>query len=473
MKDSKEKIHMPVQPAAERIKNFKEVALGLDEEAALKEAARCLNCKKPACVKGCPVGINIPKFIELIKDKKFIEAAMVIKEDNLLPAVCGRVCPQENQCEKACILSKRGDPINIGYLERFVADYEKNNKGSKEIPISIKDNGKRIAVIGSGPSGLTCASQLRKLGYQVVLFEAFHKPGGVLIYGIPSFRLPKDIVHYEIESLKKMGVTVKVNSVIGRIKDVNELLEEGFSAVYIATGAGYPMFMGIPGEDLNYVYSSNEFLTRVNLMEAYKFPETDTPLILGKKVAVVGGGNTAMDSARCALRMGADKVYCVYRRSKKEMPARAEEVEHASEEGIEFIFLSAPVKYLGDEENNVKKAVCIRMELGEPDESGRRRPLPIEGSEFTLDVDSVVIAIGTHANPLISETTGLGINKRGYITTDPEGRTTKKGVYAGGDIVTGSATVIEAMGAGKKVAQVINEDLQGVRSPHLTLNIFH
>ena len=470
MTKGKEKIRMPAQDVNLRRKNFNEVALGLTKEQAIEEAKRCLNCKNPVCIKGCPVGINIPKFIQLIKEEKFQEAAEVIKEDNLLPAVCGRVCPQEDQCEKACVLSKKGNPIAIGYLERFVADYEKKNNPHKadnaiDYQLSTIDSQQRkIAVIGSGPSGLTCACELRKLGYEVVLFEAFHKLGGVLIYGIPSFRLPKDIVNYEIDNLRKMGVEIKTNNVIGRIKKVDELLEEGFSAVYIATGAGHPIFMGIPGEELNYIYSSNEFLTRVNLMEAYKFPETDTPVILGKRAAVIGGGNTAMDSARCALRMGTEKVYCIYRRSEKEMPARIEEIEHAKEEGIEFIFLAAPVKYIGDENNNVKKAECIRMKLAEPDDSGRRKPVPIEGSNFTIDVDSVIIAIGTNANPLISDTTKeLNTNKWGYIVADEYGRTTKKRVYAGGDIVTGSATVIEAMGAGKKVAQVIDEDLNKKR----------
>jgi glutamate synthase (NADPH/NADH) small chain len=450
---------MPAQEALKRKNNFDEVALGLTEEQALKEAARCLNCKNPTCIQGCPVGIDIRHFIQLIKEKKYLDAAKVIKEDNLLPSVCGRVCPQENQCEAACVLSKKGNPISIGYLERFVADYERNYKEEEIKKIASKKN-KKVAVIGSGPSGLTCASELKKLGYEVTLFEAFHKPGGVLVYGIPSFRLPNEIVEYEIDNLKKMGVEIKTNSVIGRLKTIDQLFSEGYSAAYVATGSGHPVFMGIVGEELNYVYSSNEFLTRVNLMEAYKFPEVDTPVVIGKKVAVVGGGNTAMDSARCALRLGAEKVYCLYRRTEHEMPARAEEIEHAKEEGVEFMFLTAPVKYIGDENNNIKKAICIKMELGKPDESGRRRPLPIKGSEFEIEIDSVIVAIGTNANPLISETTeNLDINKWGYIVADEEGRTTKKGVYAGGDIVTGSATVIKAMGAGKKVAHVIDEDL--------------
>ncbi|MCK5306781.1 MAG: NADPH-dependent glutamate synthase [Candidatus Omnitrophica bacterium] len=473
MPGPKEIIYMPAQDPEKRKKNFDEVALGLSEEQAVSEAQRCLNCKKPLCMQGCPVGISIPEFIMLIKERKFLEAARVIKKENLLPAICGRVCPQEDQCEKACVLDRTGKAIAIGYLERFAADYEmKNSQHKKEKgaishqPSAISSQQCKIAVIGSGPSGLTCASELRKKGYQVTLFEAFHKPGGVLMYGIPSFRLPKEIVKYEIDNLRKMGVEIKVNSVIGRLKTVDQLIkDEGYSAVYIATGAGHPVFMGIVGEELNYIYSSNEFLTRCNLMEAYKFPETDTPIVLGKRVAVIGGGNTAMDSARCALRMGTEKVYCVYRRSEKEMPARVEEIEHAKEEGIEFMFLTAPVRYTGDEDNNVKKAVCIKMELGEPDASGRRRPVPIEGSEFEIEVDSVIVAIGTNANPLISDTTdNLEVNKWGYITTDEEGRTTKKQVYAGGDIVTGSATVIEAMGAGKKAAHIIDKDLCRDRS---------
>ena len=460
MSKPNEKVHMLTQDAQKRKNNFSEVATGLTEELVLQEAERCLNCKNPLCVAGCPVGINIPKFIQLIKEKKYLEAAVVINQDNLLPAICGRVCPQENQCEQACVLNKSGKSIGIGYLERFVADYQRKHskEETKERPSS---KGKKVAIIGSGPSGLTCASELKKMGYGVTIFEAFHKPGGVLVYGIPEFRLPKDIVNYEIDNLRKMGVEIRTNSVIGRLKTIDKLFEEGFDAVYIATGAGHPVFMSVEGEELNYVYSSNEFLTRVNLMEAYKFPEVDTPVVLGKKVAVIGGGNTAMDSARCALRMGTEKVYCIYRRSEKEMPARVEEIEHAKEEGVEFMFLTAPVKYIGDTENNVKKAVCIKMELGEPDASGRRRPVPISGSEFEIEVDSVVVAIGTNANPLISETTkDMEVNKWGYIVANDAGRTTKKYVYAGGDIVTGSATVIKAMGAGKEAAHVIDEDLE-------------
>lgn len=460
MSKAKEKIYMPTQAAHERIKNFDEVALGLKEKEALKEAKRCLNCKDPVCIKGCPVGINIPKFIQLTKDKKFQEAIQQIKKDNILPSVCGRVCPQEDQCEKACVLSKKGNPITIGYLERFVADYERENAKSAS-PQLEKEKDEKVAIIGSGPSGLTCASELRKLGYQVIIFEGLHKAGGVLSYGIPSFRLPNDVLNYEIENLKKMGVQIHTNSVIGRLKTIDQLLKEDFSAVYIATGAGHPVFMGIPGEDFNYIYSANEFLTRMNLMEAYKFPQSDTPVILGKRVAVIGGGNTAMDAARCALRMGTKKVYCIYRRSKHEMPARIEEIKHAEEEGVEFTFLASPIKYLGDKDNNVKRAECIRMRLTEPDDSGRRKPVPIEGSNFTIDVDSVIVAIGTDANPLIAETTkNLKTNKWGYIIIDEKGRTNKRKVYAGGDIVTGSATVIEAMGAGKIAAHTIDADLK-------------
>jgi glutamate synthase (NADPH) small chain len=477
-------LFMPQQSAELRVKNFDEVALGLKESQALKEAQRCLNCKNAKCISGCPVGINIPGFIQLIKNKKYKEAAEVIKKDNLLPAVCGRVCPQEDQCEKACILSKKGKPINIGYLERFVSDYGiKNSLKSPPTPglwragkVHGPEKGKdtidhqlstinsqrvKVAVVGSGPAGLTCASELKKLGYDVVIFEALHKPGGVLTYGIPSFRLPNKIVEYEIENLKEMGVEIKTNYVIGRTKTIDELLSEGFSAIYIAVGAGHPVFMGIPGEDLNYVYSANEFLTRINLMEAYKFPEADTPVILGKRVAVIGGGNTAMDAARSALRLPeTEKVTLLYRRTRSEMPARIEEIKHAEEEGIEFMFLTSPVRYIGDEKNKVRRVECIKMKLGEPDESGRRRPVPIERSEFSMDIDSAIVAIGTDANPLILKTTdGLRTNKWSYISIDQEGRTSKKRVYAGGDIVTGSATVIEAMGAGKRAAHTIDKDL--------------
>ena len=444
-----------------RSKNFDEVPLGYTEEEALLEAQRCLHCKKPFCVAGCPVDIDIPGFIALISEKDFIGAAHKIKETNSLPAVCGRVCPQENQCEEVCVLGKKGDPVAIGRLERFVADYERT-AGDILIPeISLK-TGKRIAVVGSGPAGLTIAGDLVKLGHDVTVFEALHKAGGVLIYGIPEFRLPKDIVDAEVEYLEKLGAEIVTNAVIGRGKTVDDLLEEGYDAVFLGVGAGAPVFMNIPGENLSGIYSANEYLTRSNLMKAYRFPEYDTPIARGKNVAVLGAGNVTMDSARTALRLGAEKVTVVYRRTEVEMPARAEEVHHAKEEGVEFKLLTNPVEYIGDENGWVKGAKCIQMELGEPDDSGRRRPVPIEGSEFVIDVDMVVVAIGTNANPVIPITTpGLEINKWGYIVADEEtGKTSREGIYAGGDIVTGSATVILAMGAAKKAARAIDEYLK-------------
>ncbi len=457
---SKTKTPMPSQDAKLRSKNFNEVALGYTEEDAINEAQRCLNCKKPSCMEGCPVQVQIPRFIKHIAEKNFESAISVIKETNSLPAVCGRVCPQEEQCEQKCVLAKRGDPVGIGRLERFAADWERQ-QGVK-IPDKANPIGKKVAVIGSGPAGLTCAGDLAKLGYDVTVFEAFHEPGGVLIYGIPEFRLPKEIVKQEVDFLKKLGVKVQTDMVMGKVLTVDDIFEKGYEAVFIGTGAGLPKFMKIPGENYLGVYSANEFLTRINLMKAYKFPETDTPVKVGKKVAVVGGGNVAMDSARSALRMGAEEVYIVYRRSESEMPARKEEFEHAKEEGIIFKFLTNPTRIIGDEKGWVKGLECIQMELGEPDASGRRRPVPIKGSEFTLDMDTVVIAIGTGPNPLLIEATeGLKLNKYGYIQTDEDGRTSKEGVWAGGDIVTGSATVILAMGAGKKAAQSIHEYLQG------------
>jgi glutamate synthase (NADPH/NADH) small chain len=410
---------------------------------------------------GCPVDIDIPGFIRLISEKDFIGAARKIKETNSLPAVCGRVCPQENQCEEVCILGKKGDPVAIGRLERFVADYERT-AGDILVPeISLK-TGKKIAVVGSGPAGLTIAGDLVKLGYDVTIFEGLHKAGGVLIYGIPEFRLPKDIVDAEVEYLEKLGAEIVTNAVIGRGKTVDDLLEEGYDAVFLGVGAGAPVFMNIPGENLSGIYSANEYLTRSNLMKAYRFPEYDTPIARGKNVAVLGAGNVTMDSARTALRLGAEKVTVVYRRTEVEMPARAEEVHHAKEEGVEFKLLTNPVEYIGDENGWVKGMKCIRMELGEPDDSGRRRPVPIEGSEFVIDVDMVVVAIGTNANPVIPITTpGLEINKWGYIVADEEtGKTSREGIYAGGDIVTGSATVILAMGAAKKAARAIDEYLK-------------
>ena len=452
---------MKEQDPQVRSKNFDEVPLGYTEEEAILEAQRCLHCKKPFCVAGCPVDIDIPGFIRLISEKDFIGAAHKIKETNSLPAICGRVCPQENQCEEVCVLGKKGDPVAIGRLERFVADYERT-AGDILIPeISLK-TGKRIAVVGSGPAGLTIAGDLVKLGHKVTIFEGLHKAGGVLIYGIPEFRLPKDIVDAEVKYLEKLGAEIVTNAVIGRGKTVDDLLEEGYDAVFLGVGAGAPVFMNIPGENLSGIYSANEYLTRSNLMKAYRFPEYDTPIARGKNVAVLGAGNVTMDSARTALRLGAEKVTVVYRRTEVEMPARAEEVHHAKEEGVEFKLLTNPVEYIGDENGWVKGAKCIRMELGEPDDSGRRRPVPIKDSEFVIDVDMVVVAIGTNANPVIPITTpGLETNKWGYIVADEEtGKTSREGIYAGGDIVTGSATVILAMGAAKKAARAIDEYLK-------------
>ena len=459
-KKKREKIprqKMPEQDPKERRHNFKEVPFGYTPELAQLEARRCLQCKKPKCIEGCPVGVQIPEFIKLIVEGDFIGAAKKIKETNALPAICGRVCPQENQCESTCILGRKEEPVAIGRLERFVADYERE-AGEVELPKKAPPTGKKVAIIGSGPSGLTVAGDLILLGHDVTIFEALHKPGGVLIYGIPEFRLPKAIVEAEVNYLQRLGVKVMVDSVIGNLFTVDELLKE-YDAVFIGIGAGLPIFMNIPGENLCGIYSANEYLTRSNLMKAYLFPEYDTPIAKGKNVAVLGGGNVAMDSARTALRLGAENVYIVYRRTKKEMPARAEEVHHAEEEGVQFKFLTNPVKFIGNDKGWVTGMECIRMELGEPDESGRRRPIPIEGSNFTFDVDLVVIAIGAGANPLLPKTTpGLELNKRGYIVADPEtGRTSKEGVYAGGDIVTGSATVILAMGAGRKASKAIHE----------------
>ena len=453
----KEKTKMKEQDPKKRIKNFHEVALGYSLEDALKEASRCLQCKDSPCVRGCPVNIEIPAFIKLIKEGKFDDAIKKIKEKNNLPAICGRVCPQENQCEKFCVMGKKFEPVGIGRLERFAADWE-IKKGIKN-PKKAKSTGKKVAVVGSGPAGLTCAGDLVKLGHEVTIFESLHKPGGVLVYGIPEYRLPKKIVEIEIDYIKKLGAEIKTDFVIGKILSVEELLEE-YDAVFIGTGAGLPRFLGIPGENLNGVYSANEFLTRVNLMKAYLFPEYDTPVKKGKRVAVIGAGNVAMDSARTALRLGAEKVYIVYRRSEKEMPARNEEIEHAKEEGVEFLLLTNPTEIIGDENNWVKQMKCIKMKLGEPDESGRRRPIPIEGSEFPVDVDIVVIAIGQSPNPLVPEATkGLKIAKHGNIITDENGRTSLERVWAGGDIATGAATVIAAMGAGKKAAADIHKFL--------------
>ena len=457
---------MPTQEPKVRATNFEEVALGYSDETALSEASRCLNCKNSLCVAGCPVGIQIPRFIQKIKEGDMEGAYQVIAAHSSLPAVCGRVCPQETQCESKCTLGVKCEPVAIGRLERFVADW--HNQNSAPSPIPVPKNNHKVAVVGSGPSGLTCAGDLAKKGYAVTVFEALHTAGGVLVYGIPEFRLPKSIVQKEVENLKTLGVELETNVVIGKTLTVDELFLMGYEAVFIGTGAGLPNFMGIEGEALKGVYSANEYLTRSNLMKAYK-ENSDTPIMRGGKVAVVGGGNVAMDAARTALRLGADKVYIVYRRSMQELPARREEVEHAMEEGVEFMLLTNPVKILGyqnqadskDPKNGFVSGLrCVKMELGAPDERGRRRPLPVEGSEFELDVDTVIIAIGTSPNPLIASTTkGLEVNGRGGIIVSEDGLTSRGGVYAGGDAVTGAATVISAMGAGKLAATSIDKYL--------------
>ncbi len=457
---SPNKNEMPVQAPDVRNKNFSEVALGYTEEQAIDEAKRCLGCKNKPCVGGCPVKIYIPEFIAKVAEGDFFGAYEIIYKSSSLPAVCGRVCPQETQCESKCVRGIKGEPVAIGRLERFVADWYMKN-GSKAEKSAAEPDGKRVAVVGSGPSGLTCAGDLAKSGYKVTVFEALHVAGGVLVYGIPEFRLPKDIVRREIENLKALGVQIVTNAVIGKTLTVDELFEEGYEAVFIGSGAGLPRFMNIPGENLNGVYSANEFLTRTNLMKAYE-QDSSTPIMKAKKVAVVGGGNVAMDAARCAMRLGAEEVYVVYRRSMDEMPARREEVEHAEEEGIIFKTLNNPVEILGDDQSFVKGIKCVRMELGEPDESGRRRPVELKGSEYILDVDAVIMSIGTSPNPLIRSTTeGLETDRRGCIVTkDESGLTSREGVYAGGDAVTGAATVILAMGAGKNAAKAIDEYLK-------------
>lgn len=457
----KEKHPMPEQAPQERVKNFNEVPFGYDAETAMKEAARCLQCKEAKCVEGCPVEVDIPDFIKLVVEGKFDEGIKKLKEKNNLPAVCGRVCPQESQCEALCVRGKKAEPVAIGRLERFLADYELA-KGV-ETPSKPEPTGKRVAIVGAGPAGLTAAGDLARMGHEVVLFEAFHATGGVLRYGIPEFRLPKEkVLQREVDYIASLGVEIKTNVVIGKTLTIDELFnEEGFQAVFIGTGAGLPQFLRIPGENLNGVFSANEFLTRTNLMKAYLFPEYDTPIKLGKKVAVVGAGNVAMDSARTSLRLGAEEVHIVYRRSDKEMPARAEEIEHAKEEGVIFNLLTNPVRIIGDENGWVKGMECIKMELGEPDDSGRARPIPIKGSEFVFDVDTIVIAIGQSPNPLIPQTTSdLEIGRWGTIKADAEGATSRRGVYAGGDIVTGAATVILAMGAGKVAARAMDRYLR-------------
>lgn len=462
-KGKKEKIPrqpMPEQAAAERARNFLEVPLGYSPETARKEAERCLQCKKPGCVPGCPVEVDIPGFIRHLKEGQFGDAIRNLWGRNSLPAVCGRVCPQEVQCEALCIVGKKGDPVAIGNLERFAADYERAN-GSGILPPKDKATGKRVAVVGSGPSGLTVAGDLIVKGHDVTILEAFHKPGGVLVYGIPEFRLPKEIVFSEVAFLERLGAKLECNSVVGRTVSVDDLFEQGYDAVYIGVGAGLPRFLNIPGENLVGILSANEYLTRANLMKAYLYPKVDTPIPKGKNVAVFGAGNVAMDSARTAMRLGAEKVRIVYRRSREEMPARIEEIHHAEEEGIEFYLLTNPTRFMGNEKGRLTGMECLKMELGEPDDSGRRRPVPIEGSEFELDCDLAVIAVGAGANPLLTGSTdGLDINQWGYIQADPgTGKTSKKGVWAGGDIVTGQATVILAMGAGRIAANSIHDYL--------------
>jgi len=450
---------MPQRDGIERSRDFKEVNLGLAEQVAIREAQRCLQCKNPKCVEGCPVGIDIPGFVKLVAEGDFLAAAELVRRDNDLLAVTGRVCPQEIQCEVLCVRCKSDAPVAIGWLERFVADYQMQHP-SKTKPTAVKKTGKKVACIGSGPAGITCAGQLAKLGYDVTVFEAFHKAGGVLVYGIPEFRMPKKIVDAEIRNLKAMGVNIETNVIVGRTVTIPQLMnDEKFDAVFIAVGAGLPEFMNIPGENFKGVYSANEYLTRANLMEAYN-PESDTPIIRGKRVCVIGGGNTAMDAVRTSKRLGAEESIIVYRRSTKEMPARVEEVHHAEEETIRFEMLTAPLEVLGDKEGWVAGLKCIRMQLGEPDASGRRRPVPIPGSEFTIDCDLVIVAIGIGANPLLTKTTpGLKLNKWGYIEADENLMTSIPGVFAGGDIVRGSATVILAMGDGKKAAQSIHKYL--------------
>ncbi len=457
---SLEKIKMPEQDGLVRRNNFLEVSLGYTEDMAVEEATRCINCKNKPCVNGCPVNVRIPEFIQKVASRDFAGAYEILTSTNALPAVCGRVCPQEIQCEQKCVRGIKGEPVAIGRLERFVADWYLQNGDSKEIKIT--PNGNQVAVIGAGPAGLSCAGDLAKLGYSVTIFEAFHEAGGVLVYGIPEFRLPKQIVKREIDNLKAMGVKVMLNMVIGKVLSIDELFEMGFKAVFIGSGAGLPMFLGTKGEGLVGVYSANEFLTRINLMKAYD-QNYDTPIKHSNAVAVIGGGNVAMDAARCAKRLGAEKVYIVYRRSEAEMPARLEEIHHAKEEGIEFLLLHNPVEFIPDENGKVCSMECVRMELGEPDSSGRRSPVVIEGSNYRVPVDSVIMAVGTSPNPLIRSTTkGLEANRWGCIVADDNAKTSREGVFAGGDAVTGAATVILAMGAGKIAANSIHEYIKGL-----------
>ena len=457
------RVEMPRQDAHKRARNYEEVALGYDEEMALQEASRCIQCVKRSCVGGCPVDVDIPEFISALRNKNYSEAIAIIKRKNALPGICGRVCPQESQCESLCTLGKKGAPIAIGRLERYLADWERKNKTAQAANVnSPSSSSKKIAVIGTGPAGLTCASDLAKLGHKVTMFEALHVAGGVLMYGIPEFRLPKAIVQGEVNYVRSLGVEIKLDSVVGKMSTIDELLNNGYDAIFLGTGAGLPMFLNIPGENLNGIYSANEFLTRINLMKAYMFPKYDTPIIKAKKVAVIGGGNVAMDSARCALRLGAEEVYIVYRRSKQELPARREEVENAEEEGIIFKLLTNPKRFVGDDKGWVKAMECYEMDLGEPDSSGRRRPIVKPGSEFVMNLDTIIIALGTTPNPLIASTTeGLDTTRHGTVVADMEtGKTVKDKVWAGGDIVTGAATVISAMGAGKKAASSIDQYLK-------------
>jgi glutamate synthase (NADPH/NADH) small chain len=458
------RVSMPRQEPKVRAKNYNEVALGYTEAMALEEASRCIQCPKRPCIEGCPVNVDIPEFINELRNNNMPEAVKILKSKNSLPGICGRVCPQETQCESMCTLGKKEAPIAIGRLERYVADWERtHSSGKPSSPDIASPSGKKLAVIGSGPAGLTCAADLAKMGHKVTIFEALHVAGGVLMYGIPEFRLPKSIVQTEVNYVKSLGVEIKLDSVMGKLTTVDELLTSIYDAVFLGTGAGLPMFLNIPGENLNGVYSANEFLTRVNLMKAYLFPDYDTPIKIGRKVAVIGGGNVAMDSARCALRLGADEVYIVYRRSRAEMPARHEEVENAEEEGIIFKLLTNPKRFIGNDKGWVTAMECYEMELGEPDASGRRRPVIKPNSEFTIDIDVAVVALGTTPNPLIPSTTkGLETTKHGTVVADEAtGKTVKDKVWAGGDVVTGAATVISAMGAGKRAAGSIDAYLRG------------